>query len=110
MKKSNLYGLIALVLTFVMIFSVMVSASAAGSLTTQEIDQILNTTTDTSLTSNAVTEAVAKVYDSVVLVRNYTVTGVVWAELNLYAETVEDYVIMMDEDDIFQPNKLYSVF
>ena len=74
MKKSNLYGLIALVLTFVMIFSVMVSASAAGSLTTQEIDQILNTTTDTSLTSNAVTEAVAKVYDSVVLVRNYTVT------------------------------------
>ncbi len=43
-------------------------------------------------------------------VRNYTVTGVVWAELNLYAETVEDYVIMMDEDDIFQPNKLYSVF
>ncbi|MBR1606073.1 MAG: trypsin-like peptidase domain-containing protein [Clostridia bacterium] len=74
MKKSNLYGLIALVLTFVMIFSVMVSASAAGSLTTQEIDQILNTTTDTAQTSNAVTEAVAKVYDSVVLVRNYTVT------------------------------------
>ena len=74
MKKSNLYGLIALVLTFVMIFSVMVSANAAGTLTTQEIDQILNTTTDTAKTSNAVTEAVAKVYDSVVLVRNYTVT------------------------------------
>ena len=74
MKKSNLYGLIALILTLSMVFSVMVSANAAGTLSTQEIDQILNTTTDTSLTSNAVTAAVAKVYDSVVLVRNYTIT------------------------------------
>ena len=74
MKKSNLYGLIALVLTLSMVFSVLVSASAAGSLSTQEIDKILNTTTDTAKTSNAVTEAVAKVYDSVVMVRNYTTT------------------------------------
>ena len=74
MKKSKLYRLIALVVTLSMIFSVMVSANAAGSLSTQAIDQILNTTTDTALTSNAVTEALAKVYDSVVLVRNYTTT------------------------------------
>lgn len=72
MKKNNLYGLVALILTLAMLFSVMVSASASGSLTTKEIDQILNTTTDAEKTSNAVTEAVAKVYDSIVMVRNYT--------------------------------------
>lgn len=72
MKKNNLYGLIALALTLIMVISVAVSASAAGTLTADEINGILNTTTDTAKTSNAVTEAVAKVYDSVVLVRNYT--------------------------------------
>ena len=74
MKKSNVCGLIALVLTLVMALSVALSANAAGSLSTAEIDKILNATTDTAKTSNAVTEAVAKVYDSVVLVRNYTTT------------------------------------
>ena len=74
MKKSNICGLIALMLTVIMVISVAVSASAAGSLSKAEIDKILNTETDTEKTSNAVTEAVAKVYDSVVLVRNYTTT------------------------------------
>ena len=74
MKKSNIYGLIALVLTLAMVLSVAISANAAGSLSSAQIDGILNTTTDTAKTSNAVTEAVAKVYDSVVLVRNYTTT------------------------------------
>ena len=73
-NKSNVCGLIAVVLTLVMIFSVALSANAAGTLKSEEIDSILNTTTDTEKTSNAVTEAVAKVYDSVVLVRNYTTT------------------------------------
>ena len=67
-NKSNVCGLIAVVLTLVMIFSVALSANAAGTLKSEEIDSILNTTTDTEKTSNAVTEAVAKVYDSVVLV------------------------------------------
>ncbi|MBQ9198094.1 MAG: trypsin-like peptidase domain-containing protein [Clostridia bacterium] len=74
MKKSNICGLIALVLTLIMVISVAVSANAAGTLSAEEIDSILNTTTDAAQTSNAVTEAVAKVYDSVVLVRNYTTT------------------------------------
>ncbi|MBO4837144.1 MAG: trypsin-like peptidase domain-containing protein [Clostridia bacterium] len=74
MKKTNLYGLIALILTLSIVLTAVVSASAAGSLSSKEIDQILNTTTDTSLTSNAVTQAVAKVSNSVVLVRNYTTT------------------------------------
>ena len=74
MKKSNVCGLIALVLTLVMALSVALSANAAGSLSTEEIDKTLYAPTDTAKTSNAVTEAVAKVYDSVVLVRNYTTT------------------------------------
>ena len=74
MKKSNICGLIALVLTLIMVISVAVSANAAGTLSAEEIDSILNTTTEAAQTSNAVTEAVAKVYDSVVLVRNYTTT------------------------------------
>ena len=74
MKKSNICGLIALVLTLVMVISVAVSANAAGTLSTEEIDKILNTETDTEQTANAVTKAVEKVFDSVVLVRNYTTT------------------------------------
>ena len=74
MKKSNICGLIALVLTLAMVLSVAIGANAAGTLPAAEIDSILNTTTDTNKTSNAVTEAVAKVFDSVVLVRNYTTT------------------------------------
>ena len=71
MKKSNLYGLIALALTLVMIFSVAVSANASSPLSAEEIDGILNTTTDNSKTANPVTEAVSKVSQSVVVVRNY---------------------------------------
>lgn len=71
MKKNNLYALIALVLTLVMVVSVAMSASAAGTLDSAEIDKILNTTTDKSQTANAITAAVSKVSNSVVVVRNY---------------------------------------
>ena len=71
MKKSNLCALIALVLTLAMVFSVAVGANAAGTLDKAEIDKILNTETDKSKTANPVTEAVSKVSQSVVVVRNY---------------------------------------
>ena len=72
MKKNKLFGLIALVLTLAIVLGMALSANAAGSLTSGEIDKILNTTTDQSLTASPFTAAVAKVKDSVVLVRNYT--------------------------------------
>jgi len=74
MKKNKLFALIALVMTLALVLGISLNASAAGTLSSQEIDAILNTTTDASKTANAVTEAVAKVSQSVVLVRNYTTT------------------------------------
>ena len=71
MKKNKLFALIALVLALSLAISLAVNASAAGTLDSAEIDKILNTATDSTQTANAVTAAVAKVRESVVVVRNY---------------------------------------
>lgn len=74
MKKNKLFGLIALVLTLAIAFGLALNANAAGTLTSKEISQILDTNTDANLTQSPFTAAVKAARESVVLVSNYTTT------------------------------------
>ncbi|MBQ7455817.1 MAG: trypsin-like peptidase domain-containing protein [Clostridia bacterium] len=71
MKKTRFAVLVSLVLVCILAAGAMLNASAAGSLSAEEIDSIINTTTDSSLVTSPFTAAVAAVRDSVVLVNNY---------------------------------------
>lgn len=75
MKKNRFLGFTALVLAAMMILGAAISASASGTLSGNEIDSIVNTTTDAALVMNPFTEAVKKARESVVLVSNYQVTA-----------------------------------
>lgn len=75
MKKNNkIMGFVAVLLAAVMIAGAILSAQAAGTLSSSDIDKIVNTETDASLVANPFTAAVAAVRDSVVLVNNYQTT------------------------------------
>ena len=71
MKKTRFAVLVSLVLVCILAAGAMLNASAAGSLSAEEIDSIINTTTDSSLVTSPFPAAVAAVRDSVVLVNNY---------------------------------------
>ena len=71
MKKNNkIMGFVAVLLAAVMIAGAILSAQAAGTLSSSDIDKIVNTETDASLVANPFTASVAAVRDSVVLVNN----------------------------------------
>ena len=77
MKKRFGVGLVlvALALSMVMIFSTVVSASASSNgLTDDEINAIVNTTTDASAITSPFIEVSNKVRNTVVGVNNYTLT------------------------------------
>lgn len=75
MKKNNkIMGFIAILLAAIMITGALLSAQAAGTLSTSDIDKIVNTQTDAALVANPFTAAVAAVRDSVMLVNNYQTT------------------------------------
>ena len=78
MKKNNkkVLGFIAVLLAAVMVAGAVLTAQASGTLSSSEIDAIVNTETDASLVSNPFTAAVAAVRDSVVLINNYQTTTV----------------------------------
>ena len=75
-KHSSLYfGLLAVVLAVVMIGATVLTAGAAnGTLSQEEIDKIVNTSTDASLITSPFIEVVNKVRNSVVGVNNYATT------------------------------------
>lgn len=72
-KHSSLYlGILAVILAMVMIGATVISAGAATSaIPEDEIDKIVNTTTDASQVTSPFIEVVNQVRDSVVGVRNY---------------------------------------
>ena len=62
MKKNNkIMGFVAVLLAAVMIAGAILSAQAAGTLSSSDIDKIVNTETDASLVANPFTAAVAAV-------------------------------------------------
>ena len=73
-KNTKIMGFVAVLLSAVMIAGAILSAQAAGTLSSSDIDKIVNTETDASLVANPFTAAVAAVRDSVVLVNNYQTT------------------------------------
>ena len=75
-KHSSMYfGLLAVVLAVVMIGATVISAGAAGSnLSQEEIDKIVNTSTDASQITSPFIEVVNNVRNSVVGVNNYATT------------------------------------
>ncbi|MBR4539001.1 MAG: trypsin-like peptidase domain-containing protein [Clostridia bacterium] len=75
-KHSSLYfGLLAVVLAAIMIGTTVLSAGAAsGTLSQEEIDKIVNTTTDASQITSPFIEVVNQVRNSVVGVNNYATT------------------------------------
>ena len=72
-KRSSLYfGILAVILAVVMIGATVVSANASSSAISQEeIDRIVNTTTDTGKITSPFLEVTEKVRNSVVGVNNY---------------------------------------
>jgi len=72
MKKNRLFGVLALALSCVMLLSAM--TASAGTLSQNDIDQIVNTTTDASLVTSPFIHAVNTARPSVVGVNNYTIT------------------------------------
>ena len=72
-KHSSIYlGILAVVLAMLMIGTTVLTASAASNgLTQSEIDQIVNTTTDSSQITSPFIDVVNKVRNSVVGVNNY---------------------------------------
>ncbi|MBR3017889.1 MAG: trypsin-like peptidase domain-containing protein [Clostridia bacterium] len=76
MKKRMYIGIVAVLLTVVMIGVTVISANAAtNSLSEKEIDSIVNTTTDQSKISSPFLDVVDAVRNSVVGVNNYTTTS-----------------------------------
>lgn len=75
-KHSSLYfGLLAVVLAAIMIGTTVLSAGAAsGTLSQEEIDKIVNTSTDASQITSPFIEVVNQVRNSVVGVNNYATT------------------------------------
>lgn len=75
-KRSSLYfGILAVALAVIMIGTTVVSANAASStISKEEIDKIVNTTTDTSKITSPFLEVTDKVRNSVVGVNNYAVS------------------------------------
>jgi len=67
-----LFGVLALALSCVMLLSAM--TDSAGTLSQNDIDQIVNTTTDASLVTSPFIHAVNTARPSVVGVNNYTIT------------------------------------
>ena len=76
-KRSSLYfGILAVVLAMLMIGASILSAGAANNgLSQEEIDKIVNTTTDASQITSPFIEVVNQVRNSVVGVNNYTTTS-----------------------------------
>ncbi len=75
MKKNHRFlGFAALVLSASLILCAILSANAAGTLSTADINAIVNTTTDAGMISSPFTAAVKAARESVVLVNNYTTT------------------------------------
>ena len=76
-KHSSLYfGLLAIVLAIAMLATTVITAGAAnGTLSQEEIDKIVNTTTDESQITSPFIEVVNKVRNSVVGVNNYATTS-----------------------------------
>ena len=73
--SSMFFGLLAVVLALVMIGATALTAGAAsGTLSQEEIDKIVNTTTDASQVTSPFTEVVNQVRNSVVGVNNYATT------------------------------------
>ncbi|MBR0218973.1 MAG: trypsin-like peptidase domain-containing protein [Clostridia bacterium] len=74
--SSMFFGLLAVVLALVMIGATVLTAGAAsGTLSQEEIDKIVNTTTDASQITSPFTEVVNQVRNSVVGVNNYATTS-----------------------------------
>ena len=75
-KRSSMYlGVLAVLLAVVMISATLMNAGAASnSITDEEIDAIVNTTTDTSKITSPFIEVANQVRNSVVGVNNYTTT------------------------------------
>ena len=76
-KHSSLYlGILAVVLAMVMIGATVISAGAASnSISEEEINTIVNTTTDASQVTSPFIEVANQVRNSVVGVNNYTTTS-----------------------------------
>ncbi len=76
-KHSSLYfGILAVVLVMVMIGATVINAGAASnSISEEEINAIVNTTTDASQVTSPFIEAAKSVRNSVVGVNNYTITS-----------------------------------
>ena len=76
-KHSSLYfGILAVVLAMVMIGTTVISAGAASnSISEEEINAIVNTTTDASQVTSPFIEVANQVRNSVVGVNNYTTTS-----------------------------------
>ena len=73
--SSMFFGLLAVVLALVMIGATALTAGAAsGTLSQEEIDRIVNTTTDQTKVTSPFTEVVNQVRNSVVGVNNYATT------------------------------------
>ena len=76
-KRSSLYlGILAVLLAMVMIGTTVISAGAASNtISEEEINQIVNTTTDASKVTSPFIEVANQVRNSVVGVNNYTTTS-----------------------------------
>lgn len=72
MKKNRLFGILALILSVSMLFMAM--TASAGTLSQNEIDAIVNTSTDATLVTSPFIEAVNIARPSVVGVNNYAIT------------------------------------
>ncbi|MBE5777466.1 MAG: PDZ domain-containing protein [Clostridiales bacterium] len=77
MKKNRLFGIVALVLSLVMIFAAAtVSAGADTVVSEDEISAIVNTQTDQTLVTSPFTQVASQVRNSVVGINNYqTITS-----------------------------------
>ena len=75
-KNSHLYlGFLAVLIAAAMLAVTLINAGAASNtIPEDEVNSIVNTTTDASQISSPFTEVVSKVRDSVVGVNNYTST------------------------------------
>ena len=74
--SSMFFGLLAVVLALVMIGATVLTAGAAsGTLSQEEIDKIVNTTTDANQITSPFIEVVNQVRNSVVGVNNYATTS-----------------------------------